>query len=480
MTDYKLVLYGSGKRCKILCKILAQANANIIAIIDSNPNKWGEEFEGYSIDSPEKMREFGDGNVCITISDFEAVKIIRKQLNEIYQYSLSNEVGYNELILRLYKENLKIKERILSWEVYKDRENTILFDCYNGLGLGGVEAWTMDVCGALINKGKENIYIVSDNGSYKVPSVLAGHIINADINHNERFLEKSVLSLINIMMERLPFKVVTCTTNEIMLAAYLIKCQYPNMVEIISVIHNSNEKVYMDYIDFKECSDIYIGVSEDIKDGMVKRGIQPENIYSMTCPFPCERILSRTYSDNCYVPIKIGYAGRMEYSQKRMDLVLNLMEILEKDKVDFSFELAGDGAARQKMEEFVSCNNLGSKVKFLGRLEREEVFDFWRKQDICVNLADYEGRSLSIIEAMGNGAVPVVTEVSGVREDIVDSVNGYIVPLEDYQTMADRIKYLASHRERLSEMGQLAHDTVYPKSLMKSHLEFWEKIFHVK
>ena len=58
------------------------------------------------------------------------------------------------------------------------------------------------------------------------------------------------------------------------------------MVEIISVIHNSNEKVYMDYIDFKECSDIYIGVSEDIKDGMVKRGIQPENIYSMTCPFP--------------------------------------------------------------------------------------------------------------------------------------------------------------------------------------------------
>ena len=95
MTDYKLVLYGSGKRCKILCKILAQANANIIAIIDSNPNKWGEEFEGYSIDSPEKMREFGDGNVCITISDFEAVKIIRKQLNEIYQYSLSNEVGYS-------------------------------------------------------------------------------------------------------------------------------------------------------------------------------------------------------------------------------------------------------------------------------------------------------------------------------------------------------------------------------------------------
>ena len=58
-------------------------------------------------------------------------------------------------------------------------------------------------------------------------------------------------------------------------------------------------------------------------------------------------------------------------------------------------------------------------------------------------------------------------------------MNGFIVPLGDYRMMGDKIVYLAKHRERLSEMGRLAHDAVYPKSLMESHLEFWERILFV-
>ena len=77
---------------------------------------------------------------------------------------------------------------------------------------------------------------------------------------------------------------------------------------------------------------------------------------------------------------------------------------------------------------------------------------------------------------MGNGAVPVVTATSGVKEDITDDENGYIVPIGDYNAMAERIGYLASHRERLRTMGKLAHDVVYPKSRIESHLEFWKGI----
>ena len=77
---------------------------------------------------------------------------------------------------------------------------------------------------------------------------------------------------------------------------------------------------------------------------------------------------------------------------------------------------------------------------------------------------------------MANGAVPVVTETAGAREDITDGVNGFIIPLDDYCMAADRIEYLFQHRESLRKMGMLAHDAVYPKSSMESHLEFWEKI----
>ena len=254
------------------------------------------------------------------------------------------------------------------------------------------------------------------------------------------------------------------------------------MIKVISVIHNSHESVYREYMEFKECSDLYIGVSLDIKNDMVQKGILSEKMYTMTCPFPCEKILSRNYS-SIGNPICIGYAGRMdgmEHSQKRMDLLLKLLEVLEKRNVNYKFEFAGDGEVRHDMEKFVHSNNLDKRVVFLGKLKCREIAAFWKKQDICVNMADYEGRSLSIIEAMGNGVVPVVTATSGVREDISDGINGYIIPLGQYQIMADRIEYLAQHKDQLVKMGKLAHDGIYPKSLMEPHLNFWETILSKK
>ncbi len=478
----KVVLFGAGKRCKMLCQILQFSDIEIVAILDSNPDKWGIEVEGHLVRAPKVIGEYKNINWCITVGDMYASREIRTELQQRYQCRLEKEVGIKELILIGYQKNAEINKYILDKNVYNRGKDSILFDCYNGLGLGGVQAWTMDVCEALINEGRKCVYIISDNGVYTVPNVLEKNILSVNMNHKGQFETETILSIIDAIMAKLPCKIVTCTTNEVMLAAYLIKCHYPEMIEIISVIHNSNESVYKDYMEFKTCPDLYIGVSQAIRNDMIQKGIAPEKIYSMTCPFSCEPILKRSYSDSSD-PICIGYAGRMdgmEHSQKRMDLLLKLLEILTERNIYYKFELAGDGAARHVMEEFVGQNNMSENVKFLGRIERSEVAAFWRRQDIFVNLSDYEGRSISQLEAMGNGAVPIITATTGAREDIDDGLNGYIVPMGDYHTMADRIEYLAQHREQLYRMGGLAHDAVYPKSLMKPHIEFWNEIFSHK
>lgn len=478
----KVVLCGAGKRCKMLCQILQFSDIEIVAIMDNAPDKWGTEIEGYLVSAPKRIEEYQNIIWCITVGDKYASREIRMELQQRYQYRLENEVSFKELILKAYRESPRINKYILDQKVYNRGKDAILFDCYNGLGLGGVQAWTMDVCKALINDGEDRVYIISDNGVYEVPFVLENHIISVNINHKGWFEAGTILNIIDAIMPKLPCKIVTCTTDEVMLAAYLIKRYYPDMVEVISVIHNSNESVYKDYIDFKDCSDLYIGVSQDIRNDMIQKGVAPEKIFSMTCPFFCEKILNRNYSD-LNSPICIGYAGRMdgmEHSQKRMDLLLKLMKILMERNVYCKFELAGDGPARQMMEEFVCHNDMCANVKFLGRLERSEVAAFWKRQDICVNLADYEGRCISKLEAMGNGAVPIITATAGAKEDIIDGLNGYIVPLGDYYAMADRIEYLAQHREQLYRMGELAHDAVYPKSSMKVHIEFWKEVFRIK
>lgn len=478
---HKLVLYGAGKRCIRLCIHLKQLDMEIVAVLDSDCNKWGGEVEGYLIESPEKILELKDAYVCITVGNGDQIRTIRRELQNKYQYDLNKEIHYNQIILEAYERNKRIREAILSKSVDRDRGEALLFDCLNGFVLGGIEEWTIGICDALIKNGKENVYVIAQQGSYTVPKVLEGHMVYANIDFRERFSEKFIWNLIEVIIKKLPCKVVTTQPDEIMLAAYLVKCCYPDLIEIISTIRCGGlEMIYERYMDFRQCADVYIGVSQDIREDMIQRGIHPEKVLTMSVPFTCEKTLNRTYTEDLLKPINIGYAGRMENIQKRMDLLLKLMAELDEKKVNFIMELAGDGLIRKEMEEFVSVNHLKDKVKFLGRIPRSEIPVFWKRQDICVNIADYEGRSHSIIEAMGNGAVPVVTATSGVKEDITNDVNGYIVPLGDYHAMADKIAYLAEHRERLAEMGKLSHDAVYPKSQMENHLKFWEDVFSHK
>lgn len=475
----RVILYGAGKHCKRICKLLQQTGMEIVAIIDQDAKKWGDTIERIPVENPDAIWKFQNVNLCITIADRSIKQEVRTLLRDKYEYDIvEKEVHSDKLILQAYKENEKIRQYISEKSLLINSRTSALFDCYNGLILGGVEAWTMDLCSALIENGHDQIYIISDNGTYKIPPVLAGHIVNVDIDHRDRFSESNIINLIDAIFKKLPCKVVTCTTNEVMLASYLVKRVYPNLIEIVSVIHNSNDSVYENYTNFSECPDVFIGVSQDIKRDMIQRGISPEIMYSMTCPFPCEKALNRTYTEDRSLPIHIGYAGRIEHPQKRMDLILKFIEILVDKNVDFRMELAGDGTAREQMEEYINAHKWNEKVKFLGRLERTELTSFWRKQDICINLADYEGRSLSILEAMGNGAVPIITNTSGVKEDVTDGVNGYIVPVGDYVLAADKVKFLDKHRECLSEMGKKAHEEVCPKSLMKPHMEFWEEIIN--
>lgn len=80
------------------------------------------------------------------------------------------------------------------------------------------------------------------------------------------------------------------------------------------------------------------------------------------------------------------------------------------------------------------------------------------------------------MEAMMNGAVPVVTDTSGVREDIEDGVNGFIVPVGDHTAMAGKTDYLANHRELLERYGERSHEIMRKKGSMDAHIEFWKKV----
>ena len=264
------------------------------------------------------------------------------------------------------------------------------------------------------------------------------------------------------------------------MAACDVKEEYGDKIKIISVLHNGNRSYYNRACIYRRYIDRYVGVAHEMIEEMIKRGVDREKICSTTLPFKCEENLERNYTLNPSSPIQIGYAGRLDRiknGQKRMDLLMNVIFELVNKKIKFHMTFAGDGPAKESMEEIINKKNIQSYVTFLGKIKRKNISEFWQKMDIGINMSDYEGRSISMLEMMANGTVPVLTNVSGVREDIINNINGYIIPLGDVNTAVNKIEYLYNHRNKLVEMGEKAHYDMTEKSDREKHYNFWMQIF---
>lgn len=470
----EIILYGSGRRCNRMLPLLVRANMPIKAIIDSAHVKWGTFIENIEIQSPSLLCESSQAALCITVASQEQQGQIRNELKHKYGYDLKQEIQYDVLMLEAVVKIQKMK--IEHMDFSKRTKSNIVFDCISGLGLGGIEEWTKGLCIELIKKGFDNIHIFTDMGEYHVPCILEP-VINRVLDKRAYYFHENVLNCImDYLTDLLPVTVITGKPESFVEAASLLKQIAPDKVRIISVIHGGEEHLYKLYDKYVAYTDFYVAVSEDIKRDLLARGINREKIASITCPVACDEVLKRTYTVDACQPVRIGYAGRIVVTQKRMDLMLQVIRQLEENKVSYIFEIAGDGVYKTEMEESIIANKWNHHVCFAGVFDRVRISEFWRKQDICINMADAEGRSISQLEAMANGVVPVVTCTSGTREDICDGVNGYLVTIGDYKEAADRIGYLAEHRELLPKFGQKAHDTVYPKCQKEIHTAFWERL----
>ena len=115
-------------------------------------------------------------------------------------------------------------------------------------------------------------------------------------------------------------------------------------------------------------------------------------------------------------------------------------------------------------------------VHFLGFQKKERLAEFYKAADLFVLPTREDIWGLVINEAMAYG-LPVITTdrcVAGL-ELVEDGVNGYIVPVEDAQTLAEKIH--AVLQSDLEKMGQASLDKIRPytlENMAKVHAEILE------
>ena len=107
----------------------------------------------------------------------------------------------------------------------------------------------------------------------------------------------------------------------------------------------------------------------------------------------------------------------------------------------------------------------GIDPKIINEYQEKNIVDFkGYKEDVLPFLNDCkvfvmpsylkEGIPRTVLEAMAVGRPIITTNVSGCKETVKESKNGFLVNPRDYKDLAEKMEYVINHQEILEQMGK--------------------------
>lgn len=466
----KIFFWGAGRIGTYWLKQWRDFGIEPKGVIDNNRDLWGSMLDGIMIYNPSILKEASFDYVFITCN-MEGE--ICEQLLEIG--IVEDKIvtgGHNILNHMLYyaSENMTNIDKTNMLNNAHGRR-IVLFDLYNGMVLGGVEAWSYDLAKCLDKQGYQGKYLTTDAaGPIVTDETYPAYMLRyREVERNYDKIETCITEI----TKSLPCTIICNFPQHIFWAACIAKRFYPEQIRIVAIQHSDDSLYYNAFTRWQKYIDRCMVISSRIEEKLLAFGMEQTKIGHLEWQVSCKENLDRTWSEKG-APLQIGYAGRVTVRPKRLDLLFALTEMLKRRKVEVRITIAGAGDYGETLKEKIEKENLQDRMKFIGQIKRENIPDFWKKQDIMISCSEWEGHSISQAEAMAEGAVPVITDVSGARDDVTDGYNGFVVEIGDIETMAEKIAYLYHNPAILKQMGMRAHDTIYRRQNNMDQGVFWE------
>lgn len=125
----------------------------------------------------------------------------------------------------------------------------------------------------------------------------------------------------------------------------------------------------------------------------------------------------------------ILYSNRQLKSLYRIDKIIEAFArfINEENSTDWKLIIGAEGEEKQSLIELAEKLNVQKQVEFVGWLEKEQNSHYYNIAKYYISIPESDATSISLLEAMAAGCVPILSDLPANREWIDDGVNGIIV-----------------------------------------------------
>ncbi|MBQ2639531.1 MAG: glycosyltransferase [Bacilli bacterium] len=171
--------------------------------------------------------------------------------------------------------------------------------------------------------------------------------------------------------------------------------------------------------------------------------------------------------------------GRLSKEKGYMDL-LKVYKVIARKYPDWTLDIIGDGAEKERLEKYINQNNLNKNVVLHGFQKKDYIDKMLNKSSIYIMTSYTESFGIVLTEAMSHG-IPCIafSSAEGAKEIIKSGKNGYLIKNRNYNAMVKKVADLINSRDIRKDIGKAARYSVkqYTSDMVEAK---WYKLIEKK
>jgi glycosyltransferase involved in cell wall biosynthesis len=230
-------------------------------------------------------------------------------------------------------------------------------------------------------------------------------------------------------------------------------------------------------------ADLVMCVSLQMKEVIIKMGIQPDRIMVTPIGVNCHQFRPEVLSDSVLFP-KLSENHILRVISTRnltptydVETLIKAAPTILRMAPKSEFIILGDGESKKELHNLVENLDVAGKVSFRGFVPRNDLPMYLNSSDIYVSTSLSDGASISLLEAMACGLPCVVSDIPANRPWISEGENGLLFQPGDYNELAAKILSLLDNKELRTRMGLAARQRVIEKGNEKTEMAKVEEAY---
>jgi len=241
---------------------------------------------------------------------------------------------------------------------------------------------------------------------------------------------------------------------------------------VVLILHGDDEYYYGLAVKHDRVVHAYVAYSRRMFEQLRARLPHRVNdIYYIPYGIPLPKRVRRSAAG----PLRLIFAGRLEHGQKGVLELPSIDGRLRALNADVRWTIIGDGPDGRRLRELWPESG---RVEYRGLLDNATTIDAFADHDVFVLPTRTEGLPVALVEAMGAGVVPVVSDIdSGVPDVVTAEVTGLLPPVGDIDGFAEAIARLAEDRALLERMSAAARRMVEERFDARERTAEYQKLY---